>query len=190
MPMTLHLPMSSMKCGVTAALAALALVACSRTISGGATPGGQPAPSRPPVQQSATFPWAADAPPPLVAGIRLGDSAAKVRSVLGTPDRERVAIGDLRELDYVPLGLAVWVTGDQGVAMISLMTSDSPELGGVRNGVPLSTLQARWGPPHNRVGQGWIYRTDDWLVMVMADTVQQRVANLSLGWVPPEQRRR
>ncbi|CAN5166464.1 hypothetical protein BH24GEM2_BH24GEM2_12790 [soil metagenome] len=50
--------------------------------------------------------WYAVDQPPLVAGIRLGDSLAHMRSVLGSPTEYRRLVGGAHELVYWPPGLA------------------------------------------------------------------------------------
>jgi hypothetical protein len=97
--------------------------------------------------------WYAVDQPPLVAGIRLGDSLAHVRSVLGSPTEYRRLVGGAHELVYWPPGLAVITTDAQGVALIGLLSPEAPEVAGVRVGDPVPHLVQRWGPPHRRSSQ-------------------------------------
>lgn len=122
--------------------------------------------------------------PPLVAGLRLGDSLAHVRAVLGTPTSERPITGDAVELVYWPPGLAIVTTQDQGVALIGLLLPGSPELAGVRVGDPLPYVVQLWGPPHNRTGDRASYQFGDWGVLVMIDTAStpERIESITLGW--------
>jgi hypothetical protein len=129
-------------------------------------------------------PWSTTDPPPLVAGIRLGDSVTHVRSVLGPPTSHRRLVGGADELVYWPAGLAVVTTPDQGVAMIGLLTPDAPELAGVRVGDPITRLVQRWGPPSSRGRDRAAYRFGAWGVLVMTDTTSspERILYVTLGW--------
>jgi hypothetical protein len=135
------------------------------------------------------IPWAADAAPPLVTGVRLGDSFDRVREVFGPNIEERSIVADHLEFVYPPLGLSITATGDQGIAVIALMTTDAPALWGVRVGDSASELRQRWGAPERSTGARAIYRADTWAVLIMVDTVHQTVANMSIGWLPLHQRR-
>jgi hypothetical protein len=87
--------------------------------------------------------WYAVDQPPLVAGIRLGDSLAHMRSVLGSPTEYRRLVGEAHELVYWPQGLAMITTDAQGVALIGLLSPEAPEVAGVRVGDPVPHLVQR-----------------------------------------------
>jgi hypothetical protein len=140
-----------------------------------------------PAADSTTGPWRDAEPPPLVAGIRLGDSLARVRAVLGKPTSERSLMADARELAYWPPGLAVITTGDQGVALIGLLTPAAPQVAGVRVGDPVSHLVEQWGPFYRRNGARVSYRNGPWGALVIIDTaaVPQRIQSITFGWATP-----
>ncbi len=141
------------------------------------------------IPAAAALPWPSNAAPPLVAGVRLGDSFERVREVLGPNLEERSLFADAVEFVSRPVGLSISGTGDQGVATIALTTTDAPALWGVRVGDPASELLRRWGTPE-RSGSGRVmYRADTWAVLIMVDSVEQTIANMSIGWLPPGQRR-
>jgi hypothetical protein len=132
-----------------------------------------------------------DTTPPLVAGIRLGDSAARVRAVLGTPTTEERLMADARQLAYRAHGIVVVTTGDQGVAMIGLLAPNAPQLNGVRVGDPVSYLIQRWGPPDQRGAGRVSYKVGRWGALVVVDTLgePERVESITFGWASPKQSR-
>jgi hypothetical protein len=119
-----------------------------------------------------------------VAGIRLGDSLAHVRSVLGSPTEYRRLVGGAHELVYWPPGLAVITTDAQGVALIGLLSPEAPEVAGVRVGDPVPHLVQRWGPPHRRSSQRIAYQAGAWGILVIADTTAspERISSITFAW--------
>lgn len=158
-------------CGLLALLLAFA-TACVPRIQSTPAPG------------EANAPWRTMDRPPLVAGIRLGDSLTQVRSVLGTPTEYRQLVGGAHELVYWPPGLAVVTTPDQGAALIGLLSAEAPELAGVRVGDPVPYLVQRWGPPHRRSGVRAAYQAGAWGILVIVDTAStpERIRTITFAW--------
>ena len=131
----------------------------------------------------------ADSAPPLVAGIRLGDSTARVRVVLGSPTTDSRSVADARELVYWPRGIVVLTNTTQGVAMIGLVNPAAPVLAGVRIGDPVSYMVQQWGDPYRRDATRLTYKSGSWGVLVVMDTsiVPNRVESITFGWSQPRQ---
>lgn len=131
----------------------------------------------------------ADSSPPLIAGIRIGDSTARVRPVLGSPTTDSPWVADGRELVYWPRGIVVVTNITQGVAMIGLVNPAAPMLAGVRVGDPISYVIQQWGIPYRRSAERLTYKAGSWGVMVAIDTsfVPNRVQSITFGWSKPLQ---
>ena len=145
------------------------------------------APARPPAHAVPASPWTAGEAPPLLAGIRLGDSLARVRAALGEPEGQRRLEGGALELEYWHRGLMVVTTADQGVALIGMVNPAAPVVAGVRVGDPVPYLVQAWGPWTRRAGARLGYVYGKWGVMVVADTSAspERVQSITFGWSAP-----
>jgi len=150
---------------------------------GACAPRRMPSPSADATTMAA--PWLPGEPPPLVAGVRLGDSLQRVRTVLGAPPGgERELVGGARALEYGQRGLMVVTTEDQGIAMLGLLHPGAPVVHGVRVGDPVEWMEQQWGPMHRRAGEQGTYVVGRWGVMVSIDTtlVPERVRSITFGW--------
>lgn len=130
-----------------------------------------------------------DSIPPLIAAIRLGDSTAHLRTILGAATSEERGMADSRELVYWSRGIVVVTTGSQGVAMIGLVNPAAPTLAGVRVGDPLSYLVQQWGQPDQRDRSRLAYKAGKWGAFVVLDTssAPDRVQSITFGWAKPTQ---
>jgi hypothetical protein len=153
-----------------------ALAGCARTVV--------PEPSA-----AALIGFFSDTAPPAIVGIRLGDSAARVREVLGNPTTDERITADARQSVYWPRGIVVVTTGGQGVALIGLVTPAAPQLEGVRVGDPVTHMVQQWGPAHRRDSGRASYKAGRWGVLVVIDTAAApaRIESVTLGWANASQ---
>ncbi len=116
--------------------------------------------------RGAEFPWKKDAPPPPVGGIRVGDTREQVESVLGKPDDVVPSDNGTVSLEYYERGLTVLLDPKIGVAFIYLVSKSAGDIGEVRLGDTKESVVARWGDPHAVTGNNFMYRTDNWMVVM------------------------
>ena len=145
-------------------------------------PAGQPSlgPALPPQL------WRVGESPPDIAGIRLGDSAAKVVAALGPPMPSPVpanAAAPLHAMRYHDGGLIIGVSDTLGVVRILLRRPQGGALAGVRVGDPLGSVIRNWGEPPAGAGSVGRYLMGSWTVSVRGDMGSNRVLSIMLARV-------
>jgi hypothetical protein len=130
--------------------------------------------------QEAAFPWKSGDPTPAVAGLSLGDSRARLDSVMGEPESVR-NLGAVDIFGYRGGSIRISYAELGGVAAIDLKTREAGEIGGVRVGDSLSSVFERWGAPNGGGGRVSLYIVDWWVVAVYSDRSAERVTMLGLG---------
>jgi hypothetical protein len=131
--------------------------------------------------QEPAFPWKSLDPPPAVAGLRLGDSRARLDSVMGEPESVQDLGSGLYFFGYRGGSVIVGYAELDGIAIIHLRTREAGEIGGVRVGDSLGSVRERWGAPQTEDHLVSLYIVDWWVVAVYADQSGERVAMLTLG---------
>ena len=127
------------------------------------------------------FPWKAGDDPPAVAGVALGDTAAKARQVLGPPASTRtMGVADL--LLYPRLGLEVIATDTDGVSIIRLRAAKAGAIDGIRVGDSADMVTRKWGAPHVGQGRTGLYNAGVWTVSVRLAPAAPRIVDILLGW--------
>jgi hypothetical protein len=115
------------------------------------------------------FPWESGDPPPAVAGLSLGDSRARLDSVMGEPESVR-NLGAVDIFGYRGGSIRISYAELGGVAAIDLKTREAGEIGGVRVGDSLSSVFERWGAPNGGGGRVSLYIVDWWVVATYSGT--------------------
>jgi type IV pilus biogenesis protein CpaD/CtpE len=137
---------------------------------------------RPPVAAGA-FPDAV----PAAWGVRLGDSAARVDSVLGPATSSRRLMADAVLRRYADRDLELVTTGDQGVAMV-FCYGPRAVVAGARVGMGEPALLALWGAPYRRYDDGRLgYKAATWGAAVRFGAGRE-VAEIQLGLTDPNAR--
>jgi hypothetical protein len=128
-------------------------------------------------------PWKAGDQPPALLGLHLGDSRAKLDSVMGRADGSQTLGEGVVALSYSARHVTVtWARAD-GVATIDLRSRDAGEIGGLRVGDTIESLIQKWGQPDRGENNVGLYIFGPWAVVVRSDSTGQRIAMLTLGRV-------
>lgn len=132
--------------------------------------------------QDAAAPWAPDAAAPEVAGIRLGDPAARVIAVLGEPEPNPLddPAAEVRSLRFHDGALMALIGRRQGVARILLNRPEGGRIAGVRVGDPVDAVLAAWGAPSRSNGATGLWLAEGWLLAVRIAGATQTVDKLLL----------
>lgn len=131
--------------------------------------------------QQGAFPWRAGDPPPLVGGLHLGATRARMDSVLGSPsDSQHIAL-DGWAYNFRAKGISVIYAALDGASIIYLTRRDAGDIGGVRLGDPKTAVLARWGQPTTAGGPNSLYVAGKWVVVVTFDSTGSTVARLGVG---------
>lgn len=128
-------------------------------------------------------PWKEGDAPPVLLGLHLGDSKAKLDSVMGRAEGTQ-SLGEGAEA-YLYRGGKVgvgWASLD-GVAMIDLRHPDAGALDGFRVGDSIESLVAKWGKPPQGEGNVGLWVFGWWAVVVRSDDQGQRITMITLGRV-------
>ena len=124
---------------------------------------------------------------PAVWGVRLGDSAARVDSVLGPATSSRRLMADAVLRRYADRDLELVTTGDQGVAMVRCY-GPRAVVAGARVGMGEPALLAAWGTPYRRYDDGGLgYKAATWGAVVRFGEGRE-VTEIQLGLVDPNAR--
>ena len=127
-----------------------------------------------------------DAVPP-VWGVRLGDSPARVDSILGEASASRRLMADAVLRRYEDRDVELVTTGDQGVAMVRCF-GPRAVVAGARVGMGEPELLALWGAPYRRFQDGGMtYRAATWGASVRFGE-GRRVTEIQLGFTDPTAR--
>ena len=133
--------------------------------------------------QGAVFPWKSGAKPPAVAGVHLGDTRARLDSLLGAPDSTQNLGPGAYAFTYARRGLSIVYTLQDGAAIVYLVRRTAGDIGTVRVGDTKQQVLARWGPPSSAQPPNALYQAGSWVVVVVMDTAGHSVARLGLGRV-------
>ena len=128
-------------------------------------------------------PWKAGDPAPALLGLHLGDTRARLDSLLGPSDGKQELGERVLALSYTARQVTVTWSRLDGVAVIDLRSRESGEIGGVRVGDTIQSLVERWGPPPQGEGTTGLYVFGAWAIVVRSDTAGEKIVMLSLGRV-------
>jgi hypothetical protein len=135
----------------------------------------------PAAAQSGAFPWKATDPPPALHGLRLGDSRARLDSLLGAPDNTQQLGEGVVAYDYPRVGLSVVYSDADGVSIVYAETRDAGSLDSIRVGDPPSAVVRRWGQPTEANGTTALFEARSWIILIEADSTGQRVTRIGVG---------
>ena len=126
------------------------------------------------------FPWKAGDKPPVVAGIKLGDTEQHALDVLGPPDDVNAsAMGEL--LEYGAKGLELTATKTGGVVAIRMFKAESGAIGEIKVGDIARDVILKWGAPQGGEGRVAQYGTDNWIVIVHLADKSPEIVELTLA---------
>ncbi len=138
----------------------------------------QPAPKAPPPPH---FPWA-DAAPPVVAGVHLGESRHDVLVALGKPDAPAKAANPGQfELTYTARGVSVTGSDKAGVFAITLTGPAAGTIGVLHVGDNLPDMLRAWGRPRTVNGPYGIYDGKGFLAIVQFDPGTMLITHLGIA---------
>jgi len=131
--------------------------------------------------QHGAFPWKAGDPPPVVGGLHLGATRARMDSVLGLPsDSQHIAL-DGWAYNFRSKGVSVIYAPLDGASIIYLTRRDAGDIDGVRPGDLKRDVLARWGQPTTVGGLNSLYVAGNWVVVVTFDSTRSSVTRLGVG---------
>lgn len=132
---------------------------------------------------AAPRPWQASDKPPVVAGIKLGDSEQHALDVLGAPD-DVVPNADSEVLYYNAKGLEVVATKNDGVVSIKLLTPDAGAIDGVKVGDIARDVLLKWGAPTAGQGRIAVFGPPAWAIGVHLAEKDPTILDLTLAYRP------
>jgi hypothetical protein len=125
------------------------------------------------------LPWKRGDAPPLIHGVRLGWTRARVVRALGQPEStQKLGDGGVEAMEFP--GLSLVVSPDQGVAVMYLLTRGSGDVDGIRVGDSQADVLAKWGPPTRAGGATAFWEVGRWTVMVQLGTREQGIVRIGL----------
>jgi len=130
---------------------------------------------------AAPRPWQASDKPPVVAGIKLGDSEQHALDVLGAPD-DVVPSADSEVLQYVAKGLEVTATKKEGVVAIRLLTPDAGAIDGIKVGDIARDVLLKWGAPSGGQGRIAVFGPPAWTIAVHLADKDPTILDLTLAY--------
>ena len=133
--------------------------------------------------QTGALPWKAGDPPPLVAGLHLGNSRERLDSVMGRPTNIQHLGDGADALGYDSAGVVVSYARLDGVAIIDLRRRDAGAIDSIRVGDSFQQVLARWGQPTTQEADVRMYIVGWWAIVVRVDQKQGCVQMLSIGRV-------
>jgi hypothetical protein len=132
---------------------------------------------------AAPRPWQVSDKPPVVAGIKLGDSEQHALDVLGAPD-DAVPNADSEVLYYNAKGLEVTATKKDGVVSIKLLTPDAGAIDGVKVGDIARDVLLKWGAPTTGEGRIAVFGPPAWGIGVHLAEKDPTILDLTLAYRP------
>jgi len=139
------------------------------------------APALAAAQAQGALPWKPADPAPAIAGIHLRESREQVEAALGGPDEAKNVAGGATTLTWRSRGIAVVFAPKVGAAIISYLTRQAGDIGGVAIGDTKQSVQDRWGVGTINTSNGWVYRMDTWVVALSFDPITNVVNQLGIG---------
>ena len=130
---------------------------------------------------AAPRPWQASDKPPVVAGIKLGDSEQHALDVLGAPE-EVAPNADSEVLQYPDKGLEVTATKKDGVIAIKLLTPEAGEIDGVKVGDIARTVILKWGMPSGGQGRIALFGPPIWTIAVHLADKDPTILDMTLAY--------
>lgn len=126
------------------------------------------------------FPWRAGDNPPVIAGVTLGDTEDRARTLLGIP-KSAAKMGNSDVLDY-PTGLQIIANKEDGVSILRLRAPAAGSIDGIRIGDDMRKVLAKWGPPDAGQGNVSLYNAGVWTVEIKSGDNNRTVIDILLGW--------
>ena len=132
------------------------------------------------------FPWGPKDEPPVVAGIRLGDSEQHALDVLGAPDDVNTsALGDM--LEYNTRGLEV-TASKEGVLAIRLFKPEAGAIGELKVGDMARDVITKWGVPQGGEDRVARFGAGEWVILVRLADKEPTVSELILASIRAQPR--
>jgi len=124
--------------------------------------------------------WKPGDAPPVVNGLKLGDSEQRALDLLGVPDEVNPTTnGEL--LEYRTKGIEVTATTKEGVTAIRLLSPEAGTIDGIRVGDIARNVVLRWGAPQMGTGRVAHFGTRDWIISVHLADKESTIVDLTLA---------